>query len=174
MGGRRNEVNNILPQLVVYLLNQIIPRHMKDPIKNVELSFACPEKWENLVDAGDNKMCLKCKHLVVDFTKLSKEEFDDAVRKAPGRLCGRFKQSQMSPRFLKYAAATAMVASVLAPTSCGPDDMFPAEEQTPPPQPELIEYHTVGIVFTPDTIVHEGDTTFTEGPIDEDEYFREE
>jgi hypothetical protein len=150
---------------------------MKDPIKNVELSFACPEKWENLVDAGDNKLCLKCKHLVVDFTKLSKEEFNDAVRKVPGRLCGRFRQSQMSPRFLKYAAATAMVASVMAPTSCGPDDIFPAEDQTPPPQPELIiehDHEMVGFVFIPDSLLHEGDTTLTEGPLDEEEYFREE
>jgi len=137
---------------------------MKDPIKNVELSFACPEKWENLADAGDNKLCLKCQHLVVDFTKLTQEEFNDAVRKAPGRLCGRFKQTQMSSRFLKYAAATTMAASVFAPTSCAPDEVLPAQEQTPLPPHELVLIpYLVGIVFIPDTIVHEGDTTVVDG-----------
>ena len=130
---------------------------MESPIKNVELSFSCPEKWENLVDVGENKYCQKCKHLVVDFTKLTQKEFNDAVKNSPGRLCGRFKASQMSTRFLKYAAVTTTIAaSVLVPTSCNEDDPLPANKEEVPVTIEMEEFMgdipLTGIVFDPDVV----------------------
>src|SRR5688572_27400339 len=127
---------------------------MKTPIKDVSLSFSCPEKYENMVDVGNNKYCGTCKHLVVDFTKLSQSEFDEAVKNAPGRLCGRFKSSQMSSGFLKYAAASVMSAAFLAPTSCASEDPLPGNEQSPEAVEQTTEEHEfgfVGIVFIPDT-----------------------
>lgn len=139
---------------------------MKRPITNVELTFSCPEKWTNMVDVGDNKYCGKCKHLVVDFTKLTQEELENAARNAPGRLCGKFKSSQMSAQFLKYAAASAMAASILAPTSCAPEDPLPANIQAQQPTEQMVietDFELLGEVLT----VHEADTVAVEEAFDE-------
>jgi hypothetical protein len=88
---------------------------------------------------GGSKFCDICQYLVIDFTKLTQKEFDNAVRNSPGRLCGRFKQSQMSPRFLRYAAVTAVATSLLAPASLTQEDALLSEDQTPPPQKLLDE-----------------------------------
>ena len=144
---------------------------MDTPIKNVELSFSCPAKWENLSDMGNNKYCANCGHLVIDFTKLSQEEFNYSAKNAPGRLCGRFKSSQMSSRFLKYAAVSAMAASVLLPTSCISDDPAPADNQTPPSTEQALEEPedawVVGIIFIPEPASDEADSILLEGPVDE-------
>jgi hypothetical protein len=148
---------------------------MKNPIKNVALSFSCPAKWEDMISVGGNKFCDTCQHLVIDFTKLSQQEFDDAVKKNPGRLCGKFKSSQMSTRFLKYAAASAVVASVIVPTSCTTEGPLDAEKQSQPTQ-EIIEketYTTMGIVSIPDSLEYGYDTIKIKD-IDEDEYFKSE
>jgi hypothetical protein len=124
-------------------------------------------KWENLVDVGKDKFCQSCNHIVVDFTKLSQDEFNEAQRNSPGRLCGKFKSSQLSPRFLKYAFVTSLAVSVLAPTSCATDDVPPAEVQTPPSidlGTEDVFFETVGIVFTIDSAAQESDSTFIEEP----------
>jgi hypothetical protein len=146
---------------------------MKSPIKNVELSFTCPQKWEAMVDVGNNKYCQNCKHLVVDFTKLTQSEYDDAIKNAPGRLCGLFKSSQMNPTLLKYvAAAAAITASVLVPTSCASDDPL-SEKQKEPPVEQIIEEHEtlfLGIMLVPDSTDNKADTTLLERPLDEDAY----
>ena len=144
---------------------------MKPPIKNVELSFACPERWENLIDVGANKFCEKCQHVVVDFTRLSQEEFKDALKNNPGRLCGRFKSTQMKTPLFKYIAASAITLSVLAPTSCTEEVVLPADKAAPEVQdpihtPNLIEnagldhkvVYTTGIVLV-DSLNEVDDTT---------------
>jgi hypothetical protein len=135
---------------------------MKSPIRNVTLSFSCPEKWESLVDVGDNKYCQKCNHLVVDFTRLTQEEFDDAAKKNPGRLCGRFKPSQMRQPVAKYAAITTLAASVLVLASCNEEVVLPANAKDPAMTEETIELpsieveeellYTTGIVFYNDSL----------------------
>jgi hypothetical protein len=119
---------------------------------------------------GGSKFCDICQYLVIDFTKLTQKEFDNAVRNSPGRLCGRFKQSQMSPRFLRYAAVTVMTASVLAPTSCMQEDALPTEDQTPSLQESVDErvFYTTGIIAIPDTAINASDTTLSDEPFDEE------
>jgi len=139
---------------------------MKRAINNVELTFSCPEKWENMSDVGENKYCEQCRHIVLDFTKLSQEELNDAARKCSGRLCGRFRSSQMSSRFLKYAAASAMAASILAGTSCAPEEPLPinTDAQLIEQIIEEPELELVGIIFDPDAVAVELDTTLSEEP----------
>ena len=139
---------------------------MKRPINNVELTFSCHEKWANMSDVGQNKYCEKCRHIVLDFTKLSQEQLNDAARNAPGRLCGRSKSSQMSSRFLKYAAASAMAASILAGTSCAPEEPLPinTDAQLIEQIIEEPELELVGIIFDPDSVAVELDTTLSEEP----------
>ena len=144
---------------------------MKRPIKNIELTFSCPEKWANMSDVGDNKYCRKCRHLVLDFTKLTQEELNDAARKSPGQLCGRFKSSQMSPRFLKYAAASAMAASILAGTSCAPEEPLPTntDAQRTEQTIEELDFEFVGVIFDSDSVAVELDTTLFEEPFHGDQ-----
>ena len=150
---------------------------MQNPIKNADLTFICPEKWENMTTVGNNKYCGKCKHLVVDFTKLTQEEFDEAIRNAPGRLCGKFTSTQTSSKFLKYAAASAMAASMLAPTSCATEDPAPVHEGAQDPSGQIMEethFEVVGFVLIPDSTMNEADTTLLEEPFEEDQYFSTE
>jgi hypothetical protein len=134
---------------------------MKPPIKNVSLSFSCPEKWNSLVDVGDNKFCQKCNHIVVDFTKLSQEELDEAVRKNPGRLCGRFKPSQMKQPLVRYAAVTGVATALLMPVSCTEEVVLPTNIEPPPipvesfefPADEEEEFYHMGVfIELPDSI----------------------
>lgn len=95
---------------------------MEKEITNVSLSFPCQEKWNDLVVKNNHKFCEKCQHAVIDFTGRTAGEFQQALKTSTSRVCGRFKRSQMSARFLKYAAATAIAASSVA---CTPDVITP-------------------------------------------------
>ena len=90
---------------------------MEKPLTNVCLSFSCPMKWTSLQQAeGNQRFCVQCQHPVTDFTLATEHEFKKAVAKSSGRLCGRFKASQMSAAHWARLTATAMTLSVLACT----------------------------------------------------------
>ncbi len=50
--------------------------------------------------------CNQCSKELIDFRNKSDDEIQRIVSKSLNPICGVFKQSQMSQRFLKYAAAT--------------------------------------------------------------------
>lgn len=59
-------------------------------MKKVTLHYACPVKWEEMTDVGDqSKFCSQCKEHVVDFTK--EQDMDTTSVK-----CGRFRMDQIS------------------------------------------------------------------------------
>ena len=104
---------------------------MDQRIKNISLSFSCQENWDSMKPGDDNsRFCEKCQHVVLDFSNATKAEFEEKVKNSQGHVCGRFKKSQMSSGFLKYAAATAIVASSLNAIGCAPEIIEPV---TPKP-----------------------------------------
>ncbi|MBI3219111.1 MAG: hypothetical protein HYZ44_06345 [Bacteroidetes bacterium] len=99
---------------------------MEKPLTNVCLSFSCPMKWSSLQQAeGNQRFCVQCQHSVTDFTQATEHEFKQAMAKSSGRLCGRFKASQMSAAHWARLTAAAMTLSVLA---CTPEKIQPPDE----------------------------------------------
>lgn len=95
------------------------------PIKNITLAFPCREKL------GPELSCERCSHTIVDFRGKTDVDLKAALSIATRPVCGVFDRTQMSGKFLKYAAATFMAASLtlpakaqegeqidVAPTSC--------------------------------------------------------
>ena len=78
-----------------------------DEITGITLAFHCPVK------PNGHLYCHRCKHKVIDFTGSVEADVAKAVRAANGTVCGKFKKSQMSHQFLRYAA-TAMIATTMA------------------------------------------------------------
>jgi len=102
---------------------------MKNEIKNVNLSFCCKEDWSSFKSIDERtRFCQSCKHQVVDFTKATQSDFDEAMN-AGKKVCGRFKRSQMSETFLKLAAAVTVAASSAALTNCAKEKSI--EPQAP-------------------------------------------
>jgi hypothetical protein len=126
---------------------------MDQPIKNITLSFCCQENWNKMTSIDERtKFCATCKHSVIDFTKSTNEEFEE-VRNSGQRVCGRFTKSQMSPSFLRYAAATALISAVTM--SCSPTAEMIQPIQ-PPIEEEILmgDVDIVGIVMIPEDSVH--------------------
>lgn len=99
---------------------------MEKPLTNVCLSFSCPMKWSSLQQAeGNQRFCVQCQHPVTDFTQATDSEFKQAMAKSSGRLCGKFKASQMSAAHWARLTAAAMTLSVLA---CTPEKIQPPDE----------------------------------------------
>lgn len=67
-----------------------------------------------------------------------------------------------------------MAACVVSPISCLKEDPFPADKTSEPPMEQVtdaLQYGFVGIVFIPDSLMNEMDTTLLEEPFDEEKYF---
>lgn len=78
-----------------------------DEITGITLAFHCP------VQPDERSYCHQCKHKVVDLTESVEGDLAQAVRAPSGTVCGKFKKSQMSHQFLRYAA-TAMIVTTIA------------------------------------------------------------
>ena len=89
------------------------------PILNVRLQ-ACPEAWQQMAPTAAGRHCAHCDREVVDFTRATAAELAAARAAAPnGRLCGRFRQSQLAappPPRLRPKLRRFLVALVLV---CG-------------------------------------------------------
>ncbi len=89
-------------------------------IKNVNLSFNCPQKKDTLSHLSKDKFhCSGCSKEVIDFTSKSQSELEEILKSKHSNTCGIFKPSQLSKKFLKYAAATALVGSSFLATAQG-------------------------------------------------------
>lgn len=96
----------------------------KKDIKNIELSFVCPQNWDNMTICGNGRFCGVCQKTVYDFTDKSQKEFDDIVLRHDGQICGRFRKAQMTPSVkqpimtVNFAKAAAFAAFGLMTTGC--------------------------------------------------------
>lgn len=133
---------------------------MNDEIKNVSLSFCCDKDWKSMRTVDEQrKFCESCKLNVIDFTKANADQFKAAMQSS-SRVCGRFKRSQMSESFLKYAASVVVASSISM--SCSPveeptkPEPAQIDNEIAPAQPlELEEYDLVGIVISTDSTTTE-------------------
>lgn len=67
------------------------------PIRNVRLA-ACPVEAEQLTPVAGGHFCASCQRPVHDFTQADSAALAAAQAAAPdGRLCGRFRRSQLAP-----------------------------------------------------------------------------
>ena len=93
-------------------------------IKNIELSFVCPQNWDKMRICGNGRICGVCQKTVYDFTEKSQKEYDYIVQKHEGQICGRFRKAQMTPSVKKsivtvnFAKAATFAAFSLMTTGC--------------------------------------------------------
>ncbi|MCL6218721.1 carboxypeptidase-like regulatory domain-containing protein [Zunongwangia pacifica] len=62
---------------------------------SIEIPKACGENWEHMMVSQQGKFCQVCKKEVIDFTKTAEVELFEKIKKGQ-KICGRFKQSQLS------------------------------------------------------------------------------
>lgn len=82
-----------------------------DEIKNINLEFNCPENRDTFQQSGNGYHCDKCSKQVIDFTKSSNSELQSIISRSTEPICGIFKRSQLSQKFVKYAAATVIATA---------------------------------------------------------------
>jgi hypothetical protein len=116
---------------------------MSNEITDITLKFPCTEKWDTMKIVDGGRHCDTCKHKVVDFRNMTKEEYQHYIQNNQ-HVCGIFKKSQLSQRFLRYAAASVIAASLTA-TACSTPDI----ETTEQPVEETVEFVTTGIPIPP-------------------------
>lgn len=138
-----------------------------DEIKNISLSYACEKSWNEMKETSGGRFCDSCQHVVHDFTNQSDCYLKKALQENK-RVCGRFKRSQLSAHFLKYATATAVVAAGVSINACMEEEINPvipgAGETTNQIDPAEIptEIYTVGIIsIDPNEQKATQDTTLT-------------
>ena len=95
-------------------------------IKNINLSFVCPQNWDNMTICGNGRFCGVCQKTVYDFTDKSQQEYDDIVQKHEGQICGRFRKAQMTPS-VNLAKAAAIAAFSLLMAECKVEKLEPVE-----------------------------------------------
>ncbi|MFY0598939.1 MAG: energy transducer TonB [Cyclobacteriaceae bacterium] len=75
-------------------------------IRNVNLEFSCPESIDSMKPTLSGFNCSRCSKELIDFRGKSEEEFQQMISDSGSSTCGVFKPSQLSQKFLRYAAAT--------------------------------------------------------------------
>ncbi len=88
-------------------------------IKNINLSFNCPNTKESLDKANGEYNCQNCSKQVIDFTNKTESELLRILTSSNSKVCGIFKPAQLSRSFLKYAAATAIIGGSFISTANG-------------------------------------------------------
>lgn len=89
-------------------------------ITNINLSFNCPKTKDSLNRISKDKFhCSSCSKEVIDFTSKTENELKQILNSKLDRTCGIFKPSQLSRRFMRYAATTALVGSSFLATAQG-------------------------------------------------------
>ncbi len=61
----------------------------------ISIPVPCHENWNNMSSTEKGKFCSKCKKEVLDFTTVSKSDFQKIVSERNENICGRFLKSQL-------------------------------------------------------------------------------
>ncbi len=75
-------------------------------INLINLEFNCPENRNTLEKAENGYNCDKCSKNVIDFTNESNDKLQRIISESLKPVYGIFKRSQLSQKFMKYAATT--------------------------------------------------------------------
>ncbi len=86
----------------------------KKAIKNIQLSFNCPQNWDNMPLCAGGRFCSVCQKVVYDFTDKSQKDYDKMYQKHNGQMCGRFQQEQLKPTSTLKKVAALMTLSLAA------------------------------------------------------------
>jgi hypothetical protein len=145
---------------------------MENQINNVCLSFQCPMPWTSMKTISNKeRFCSQCHLAVTDFTNATQEEFDEKLKTSSGRVCGRFKRSQMNADYLTRIAAAVVMTSAIA---CTPEPTFQPPQIATPVENVIDEEEIFlgDIKFLPDSLEEEFMTgvivTFEEDSVDEE------
>ena len=68
---------------------------MKKNAYTIKINEPCGENWQAMTESQVGKFCSQCTKHVVDFSQLSDSEIITLIENSNGKLCGRFKQSQL-------------------------------------------------------------------------------
>jgi hypothetical protein len=96
--------------------------------KQITISIAepCHENWQNMTPNEQGRYCSICEKTVMDFTQKTDKQLLDFYNQNGGKLCGRFKSTQLNkpivaqsePQFpLPLAAAASVLFSFMNPQS---------------------------------------------------------
>ncbi len=146
--------------LVIGITEEKLDMETIQPLTNVCLSFNCPMKWNRMKSISKSKRhCQQCQCVVTDFRNVSQEEFDVALKKSRGHLCGRSTKFQLSASFLIKIATTATLVAcnteyLMEPKSTKESSSVFLDEFAP--DSKLISdtkaFELTGIVFIPDSV----------------------
>jgi TonB family protein len=70
-------------------------------LKNIEMSFICPQNWDSMSVCSNGRFCTVCQKTVFDFTQKSQAEYEAIVQENGGDVCGRYVQKQTTANFGK-------------------------------------------------------------------------
>ena len=62
---------------------------------SIQIPVSCGENWNKMTASQQGKFCQVCEKEVIDFTKITDAELLEKI-KSGQKICGRFKQSQLS------------------------------------------------------------------------------
>ncbi len=80
-------------------------------IKNVTLEFNCPQKLSSFTKSNNEFYCEKCSKNIIDFTNKTPQELSQLTSIPSANICGLFKKSQLSNKFIKYAASSILITA---------------------------------------------------------------
>lgn len=94
---------------------------------NIHIPKPCHEDWDKMTPNEKGSFCAKCCKTVVDFTTKTTEDIRNYLQEKAGqKVCGRFRQDQLSKplrpffnfRMRRFAVALWLVFGTLLFTSC--------------------------------------------------------
>ncbi len=88
-------------------------------ITDIHLSFPCQQDWQAMKPSEQNRICTCCLSCAYDFTNTTSGELTEILNNSSGVICGKFKKSQLSKIFIKYAATTFIAAAFLTIPAIG-------------------------------------------------------
>jgi TonB family protein len=95
---------------------------MKNEINNIKLQFACSQNWDGMKACESGKFCMACQNTVFDFTDKNQSDFDAIYQQNEGKVCGRFKLSQLaSIQSLQKVAV--LSASLMSFSACFKEEL---------------------------------------------------
>jgi hypothetical protein len=65
---------------------------------NITIPKPCEENWNSMLPSENGRFCLNCQKTVVDFSSKTKAEIKAFFNQATGKICGRFKSTQLTEK----------------------------------------------------------------------------
>lgn len=86
--------------------------------KVITIPEPCHEDWNKMTPTEKGAFCKSCQKEVHDFTNKSKQEAEEIIDKAEGKVCGRFRKDQISSsnNFTSMAIKSGIAASLIFST----------------------------------------------------------